>query len=143
LQERRPRMEGNAMTVVEESCGQELAHSAEVPDQLSRLFAHVAENLDVHAEWVGTRSPEALREHDAMRAAAGAYRKIATAASDAASLMRGLSDLPAASHDPGRLDRQGLAAWMHTKIAMQRDFARLLLEHAAESERALAAISRG
>ena len=131
------------MTVVEESCGQELARSAEVPDRLSRLFAHVAGNMDSHAEWVGTSSPEALREHDAMRAAAGAYRKIAAAASDAASFMRGSGDLPAASHDPGRLDRQALATWMRTKIAMQRDFARLLLEHAAESERALAAISGG
>jgi hypothetical protein len=136
-------MEENSMTDVEESCGQELAHSAQVPDQLSRLFAHVAENMDVHAEWVGTRSPEALREHDAMRAAAAAYRKIAAAASDAASFMRGQMDLPAASHDPQRLDRQALTAWMHTKITMQRDFARLLLEHAAQSERALETISRG
>jgi hypothetical protein len=131
------------MTEVEESCGQELAGSAEVPDQLSRLFAHVAENMDAHAEWVGTRSPEALREHGAMRAAAAAYRKIATAASEAASLMRGQRDLPAASHDPGRLDGQALAGWMRTKITMQREFARLLLEHAAQSERALESLSRG
>jgi hypothetical protein len=129
------------MTDDEESCGQELAHGAEVPDQLSRLFAHVAENMDVHAEWVGTRSPEASREHDAMRAAAAAYRKIASAASDAASFMRAQRDLPVAFHDPGRLDRQALATWMRTKIALQRSFARLLLEHAAQSERALETMS--
>ncbi len=131
------------MTVSEQSCGQELANGAEVPDQLARLFAHVAENMDMHAEWVGTGSPDALREHDAMRGAAGAYRKIATAASDAGSFMRGLSSLPAVPHDPAGLDRQALAAWMRTKIALQRDFARLLIEHAAESERVLEAMSRG
>jgi hypothetical protein len=99
--------------------------------------------MDAHAAWVGAGTPEALREHDAMRAAAAAYRRIAAAASDAASLLRGLWDLPAASHDPGGLDRQALATWMRTKVAMQRDFARLLLEHAAESERALAALTGG
>jgi hypothetical protein len=98
--------------------------------------------MDVHAEWVGTRSPEALRERDAIWAAAGAYRKMAAAASDAASLLRGLRELPPASHDPAGLDRQTLAKWMRAKVAMQREFARLLLEHAAESERALAAVSR-
>jgi hypothetical protein len=129
------------MTAVEESCGQELARGAEVPDELARLFAHVAENMDVHADWVGTMSPEAAREHDAMRAAADAYRKIAAAASDAATLMRGLRDLPLAKHDPARLDRQALAAWMRTKVTLQRDFAHTLLEHAAQSERVLAAMS--
>lgn len=77
-----------------------------------------------------------------MRAAVAAYRKIAAAASDAASFMRGQGDLPAASHDPGRLDRQALATWMRTKITMQRDVARLLLEHAAQSERALETLPR-
>jgi citrate synthase len=129
------------MSPVEETCGQELSHSAEVPDQLARLFTHVAENMDMHAAWVGTKSPDASREHDAMRAVAEAYRKIATAASEAASLMRGLDGLPPTAHDPARLDRQALAAWMRTKIAMQQDFARLLLAHAAMSERALAEIS--
>ena len=125
------------MHPVEETCGQELAQSAEVPERLSRLFAHVAENMDAHAAWVGARSPEAAREHDAMRASAAAYRKIATAAAEAASLMRGLRDLPAAPHDPAHLDRRALATWMRTKIELQRGFAQLLLDHAAQSERAL------
>jgi hypothetical protein len=38
---------------------------------------------------------------------------------------------------------QALTTWMRTKITMQRDFAGLLLEHAAQSERALETISRG
>jgi hypothetical protein len=129
------------MTEVVESCGQELARGAEVPDELARLFAHVAENMDAHAEWVGTKSPDAAREHDAMRAAAVAYRKVAAAANEAASLMRGLGDLPAADHDPARLDRQALAVWMRTKIALQRDFARMLVDHADQSERVLEALS--
>jgi hypothetical protein len=131
------------MSPVEESCGQELAQSAEVPERLSRLFAHVAENMDAHAEWVGTQSPDAAREHDAMRAAAAAYRKIAAVASEAGSLMRAQSDLPATAHDPARLDRKALAAWMRAKIDMQRDFARLLLDHAVQSERVLAELSGG
>ncbi len=130
------------MTVAEESCGQELARSAEVPERLARLFAHVAKNMDAHAEWVGTRSPEARREHDAMRATGAAYRKIADAANEAASFTRGQSHLPSAPHDPANLDRAAMVAWMRTKIDLQRDFARLLLEHATESERVLAAMSR-
>jgi hypothetical protein len=129
------------MTHVEESCGQELARGADVPDHLARLFAHVAANMDAHAAWVGTTSPETTREHDAMRAVADAYRKIAAAGTETASLMRGLRDLPAAPHDAARLDRPALVAWMRTKIALQRDFARELLEHAAESERVLGALS--
>jgi hypothetical protein len=126
------------MSEQEETCGQELARSAEVPDRLARLFAHVAENMDAHAGWVGAASPEARREQEAMRAAAAAYRKIAEAATEAVELLRSLGDLPAAPHDPATLDRRALAAWMAVKVEMQRGFAQLLLEHAAESERALA-----
>jgi hypothetical protein len=129
------------MTAVEATCGQELAQDAVVPDQLSRLFAHVAKNMEVHARWVGTASPQASREYDALRATAAAYQRIANSAAYAASFMRSLVDLPAAAHEHAQLDRQALAAWMHTKVAMQREFAQLLLDHAAASEQALAAMS--
>jgi hypothetical protein len=126
-----------AMAHVEKSCGHELAQGAEVPEKLAELFAHVAKNMDVHAAWAGKESPDAAREHDAMRSVAEAYRKIATAAGDAAALMRGWQDLPSVPHDPARLDRRGLAEWMRAKVEMQRAFARMLLEHAALSERVL------
>jgi hypothetical protein len=115
------------------TCGEELAQSAEVPESLARLFTHVATNMDAHATWVGTDTVEARREHDAMRASAAAYRALADAAARAAELMRTFANLAPAPHDPARLDRRALLAWMAAKVEMQRELARLLLDHAAQS----------
>ena len=122
----------------EPTCGQELAADAAVPEALAALMGHVAENMDAHARWVGRATPDAAREHDALAQIASAYRAISDSAAGAAAWMRALGDLPAVAHDPARLDRVALASWMRRKIAMQRAFAALILEHAEMSEAALA-----
>jgi hypothetical protein len=122
------------------TCGQELAQSAEVPEKLGTLMGHVADNMEAHARWVGAASAEARREHDAMLAVAHEYRNISVSSARTAALMRSLRDLPGAPHDPARLDRAALVAWMQAKIHMQREFAALLLAHAEDSERALAGL---
>ncbi|HKO94623.1 MAG TPA: hypothetical protein VJU61_25890 [Polyangiaceae bacterium] len=122
-----------------QTCGQELAQSALVPERLAELFQHVAENLQAHAEWVGTESDAARLEHAAMLEVAANYRAIARAATQAARSMRALETLPAAPHDLERWDRAAFNAWMQRKIELQRAFAQLILEHAAASERALQA----
>jgi hypothetical protein len=124
---------------VEETCGQEMAASAEVPLRWKALMDHVAGNMDAHATWVGTASPGARREHDAMRRVAAAYRAMAWAAGSAAQAMIDMKDLPPAPHDPARRDGAAWATWMREKIRMQRELAAMLQQHAAASERALAA----
>jgi hypothetical protein len=122
----------------EETCGKELAEGAIVPEQVAELFAHVAHNLRKHAQWVGEASPEAAREHSAMIAVADGYEAISAEAQRICNLMRTLEHLPPAPHDPQAQDRQALAAWMRAKIVIQRKLAKLLNEHADQSERALA-----
>jgi hypothetical protein len=122
------------MGMNELSCGEELARDADVPDGLSRLWEHVAVNLDAHARWVGTDSEAARHEHDSLRLIATEYRSIAMAAERAAAIMRSMEGLPAAPHDPARLDRSEQLRWMRQKISLQRDFAKLLLAHAETSE---------
>jgi hypothetical protein len=121
----------------EESCGAELSRDAEVPQKLGQLMAHVARNLRAHASWVGTATPEATLEHDALQQVAAGYEAISAAAERTASTMAALRTLPAAPHDPKKLDRAAFADWMREKIAKQRELARLLLEHAASSEKVL------
>ncbi len=121
----------------EETCGQELAASAVVPEQFAALFRHVAVNLRDHAAWVGAASASAKREHDAMLDVAHGYDAMSVDAQRTASLMRTLDNLPAAPHDPERLDREKFLAWMKTKIELQRGLAGMLLEHAEQSERVL------
>ena len=101
-------------------------------------MAHVAENLDAHARWVGEGTGAAEAEQAALLRLAGEYREIAAAATRAASTMRGLRELAPAPHDPACWDRAAFAIWMRAKIEMQRTFAQLLLEHAEESEQVLA-----
>jgi hypothetical protein len=120
------------------TCGQELAASAEVPEQWQALMSHVATNMEWHATWVGTTSSRARSEHEALLRVARAYRAMAAAAGRAATAMKSMRDLPVAAHDPARLDRGAQARWMRAKIRMQRSFAALLLRHADESEKALA-----
>jgi hypothetical protein len=121
----------------DETCGQELAASAVVPEQLAALFRHVAANLRDHAAWVGTASVDTKREHDAMMDVAHGYEAIGLSAQRTATLMRTLENLPTVSHDPQKLDRKKFLVWMKTKIDLQRELARLLMEHAEQSERVL------
>jgi hypothetical protein len=122
----------------EQTCGQEMAASAEVPQKWQELMDHVATNMEGHARWVGTASPAAKAEHDAMMRVAAAYREMAAAGGRAATAMRAMKELPPAPHDPARMDRQGQAGFMRAKIQMQRAFAALLIRHVEESEKALA-----
>jgi hypothetical protein len=122
----------------EPTCGQELAADAGVPQKLAELWSHVADGLSAHAHWVGTDSPEAALEHASLLAIAQEYRAVAAAASRASTIMKSLSDLPRALHDPERANRVQLARWMRHKIELQQEFAAMILSHAALSEQALA-----
>jgi hypothetical protein len=119
------------------TCGQEIAADAEVPEKLGRLMAHVATNMEVHARWAAT-DPRGTRERDGLLAIAREYQAMADAAMRAAVAMRAMKDLPQTPHDPARLDRAGQTRWMREKIALQLEFARLLVAHAEVSKRVLA-----
>lgn len=121
----------------DETCGQELAASAVIPERLAALFEHVAANLRDHAAWVGTATADAKREHDAMMDVAHGYEAISVAAQRTATLMRTLEHLPTASHDPKKMDREKFLAWMKTKIDLQLELASMLMEHAEQSQRVL------
>jgi hypothetical protein len=127
----------------EETCGQELAASAVIPELLARLFKHVAANLRDHAAWVGTSSPPAEREHEALNSVAQGYEAVGTEAQRTANLMRTLKDLQPTVHDPQGWDGAKFAVWMRTKIELQSRLAKLLLEHAEQSERVLEQMQRG
>ena len=71
----------------EQTCGQELAASAEVPQKWQELMNHVATNMEWHATWVGTGSGAANAEHAALLRVAGEYRAMASAAGRAATAM--------------------------------------------------------
>jgi hypothetical protein len=121
----------------QESCGAELARDAEVPQKLGDLMAHVAQNLRAHAAWVGTKTPEAKLEHDALQQVAAGHEAISEAASRTAAAMVAMRELPPAPHDPKAFDRSSFVSWMRDKIGMQRELANLLLDHAASSEKVL------
>jgi hypothetical protein len=127
---------------VEQTCGQEMAASAEVPRKWQELMNHVATNMEWHATWVGADSPAAKNEHDALLRVAAEYRAMANSAGRAASAMAAMNDLAPARHDPSKVDRGNQTRWMRTKIKMQRDFASLLSRHAEDSEKALAETQR-
>jgi hypothetical protein len=125
------------MQLDERTCGQELAEDAEVPELLGQLWEHVATNLLSHAKWVGTATPAAAAEHDALAHIAREYRNIAAAAERAATIMKSMQDLPPAPHEPSRLDRRAQARFIRHKIDLQRKLAELLVSHAEASRAAL------
>lgn len=127
----------------EESCGQELAGSAVIPEQFALLFEHVAVNLRDHAEWVGTLTLAARQEHDAMLAVAEGYEAISGEARSTAKLMRTLGALPSAPHPAEKWNRAKFEIWMKAKVELQRQLAQMLIEHAEQSERALKQMSAG
>jgi hypothetical protein len=124
----------------EETCGQELAEAAEVPELLGELWGHVATNLVDHAKWVGTATPEAATEHDSLTHIAREYRNIAAAAERAAAIMRSMAAHAPAPHDPSRVDRLAQARFMRRKIELQVRLAEMLVQHADASRSALAAL---
>lgn len=123
----------------EETCGQELARDADVPELLAELWQHVARNMTEHARWVGTETPAAAAEHDALVHIAREYRSIAAAAERAAAVMRAMHDLPAAPHDPSRVEPQERVRYLRRKIELQLDLAELLRRHAQASQSVLVA----
>jgi len=122
----------------EPTCGQELAASADIPDNFGRLFRHVAINLRHHASSVGNESAPAALEHDALLRVAAGYEEMADAAERAAQFMRTLADLPAVPHGTAGFERDDFVDWMITKIAIQRRLGTTLLEHAEQSADVLA-----
>ena len=120
-----------------QSCGEELAESAIIPEKLAALMEHVAKNMVAHAEWVGVEGDACRAEHRALLDVAAGYRAIAASASKAATTMRALGELEPATHDPAAWDRAAFATWMQHKIALQTELAQLLLAHAAASKAAL------
>ena len=125
------------MQLDETTCGEELAEGAEVPGLLAELWEHVAGNVMTHAKWVGTGTPEAAAEHDALIHLAREYRTIAAAAERASAIMSSMHDMPAAPHDPSRLDRPAQARFIRRKIDLQLKLADLLIQHATASRSAL------
>ena len=125
------------MAAQEMTCGQEISADSEVPEKLSKLMRHVADNMEVHANWVGA-GESGTRERDSLMAVAHEYVAIADAAERAAFAMKAMREIPATHHDPARLDRAGQVQWMRAKIEMQLEFARLLTKHAVISRRVLA-----
>jgi hypothetical protein len=126
------------MHPAEITCGPELAQDAEVPELLAELWALVATNMAAHAKWVGTSTPEAAGEHDALSYIAREYRNIAAAAERAAAMMKSLHGLSPAPHDPTLLDRAAQARFIRRKIDLQLKLAHLLTVHADASRSALA-----
>jgi hypothetical protein len=120
-------------------CGAELAASAEVPQAVARLFAHVVLNLRSHARWVDGDSRAARAERDALLEVAADYEDLAAVAQGTAERMRAFVGLEPTRHDATAFDAAQFRAWMLEKIALQRSLAKLLLAHAFQSERALAA----
>jgi hypothetical protein len=125
------------MPFEETTCGQELAQDAEVPELVGELWEHVATNMLRHAQWVGTATPEAAAEHDALCHVAREYRTIAAAAERAATIMKSMHDLAPPPHDPARLDRPAQARFIRHKIDLQLKLAHLLVAHADASRSAL------
>jgi hypothetical protein len=115
-----------------------MAASAEVPRKWGALMEHVAGNMEWHAEWVGTGTPAAKRERDALIRVAAEYRAMAAAGARAATAMADMHDLEPVPHDRAAVDRAAQGRWMRAKIEMQREFAALLIRHAEDSEQALA-----
>ncbi len=125
----------------DQTCGEELAADAEVPESWCHLMRHVAQNMEAHARWVkdsnpapGEASAAAAQERDGLLRVAAAYREMADAAHRAARAMRAMRDVPAAAHDPARRDPAALARWMAEKVRLQRALAALLIRHAEASE---------
>ena len=125
------------MQLEETTCGRELAQDAEVPELLGELWDLVATNMVTHAKWVGTATPPAAAEHDALVQIAREYRNIAAAAERASAIMKSLHDLPPAPHDPSRLVRPAQARFIRHKIDLQLKLADLLVSHAEASRAAL------
>jgi hypothetical protein len=126
--------------IEEATCGQELAADSEVPEKLSQLMSHVAENMQAHAKWVAA-SADGKMEHDRLMVVAREYEAIAAAADRAARAMKDMRDIPAVKHDPALLDRAAHVRWMRTKIEMQLQFAELLTRHAEISKKVLAELT--
>ncbi len=118
-----------------ESCGAELAEGAVIPELIAELLEHVAANMVLHAEWVGTSREDYLAENLSLLRVAEFYRSCASSARAASRVMLEMKHLEPAPHDPNGWDRVAFCLWMQRKIDLQTRLGELLLTHADASRR--------
>lgn len=90
------------------SCGQGLAAHAGVPAAMAELLDALSKVLDTHVPTIDVSDPNGRLEHEAYVSLVNQYQQISRQLAAAAMEMTGYRDLPAASHDPEKLNDPAL-----------------------------------
>ena len=121
------------------TCGQMMASKAVMPQKMSELLTNVADNLEAHAKWVGTKDKAAKAENDQLIKVAKEHRAIAASMKKTAETMQKGKDLAQAPHDMKTMDPK-MAEGMTRQIALEREMASLLQKDADDAEKHLSSM---
>lgn len=131
-----------ASAAEEKSCGQQIAEDAKYPTKLAETLTAVADNFTQHAAWVGTKTPEARKEHDAMLRIARMQRELAVQAKKLADEMAAAEKLPVVAHDMSTMPAS-LKEAMEKATRLQAEFGELLVQGAAAQKASMEKMKMG
>jgi hypothetical protein len=97
---------GESVVETPATCGAGLALSAVLPAKAAKVFAALAEMLELHRGTLVSSDPHAPGEDEAYRALAADYREIAPLLERVAARMASYHDLPMPEHDPNAFGPQ-------------------------------------
>jgi hypothetical protein len=124
------------------TCGQGLAHHAQLPSKLAELIASLAENLELHMQTLDLNDESARAEHDVYAKLAADNRRLSAQLRATGEEMAAQRDLPMGRHDPQALSSPKLVGAFETFARLERQLLALLQERVEENERMLAQMRR-
>jgi hypothetical protein len=125
------------------TCGQMMASKAALPSKMAELMTAVADSVEAHAKWTGTKDKMAKAEHDMLMKVAKDHRAVAKQYTAIAATMTKAKDLQQAPHDPKTADMAKMAELTQKQITLAREMAALMTKDADESEKMLASMKSG
>lgn len=125
------------------TCGQWAASKAPLPAKLGELMTAIADNLEFHAKWTGTKDKAAKAEHDMLMKMAKDHRAIGKMSTDISNGMTKAKDMAQATHDPKTMDGAKMAEMQLKQIKLQREMAQMMMKDADEAEKMLSSMKAG
>lgn len=121
----------------QETCGQGLAHNAELPRRMSGLMAAMAEVLEDHMKAIDLTDAGSQPEYQAYRSLSRAQRELANRLTAQAREMAGYRSLPMAAHDSQALSHLRAQEAFRRFVARKEELLAWLQETAREDRQLL------
>ena len=132
---------GAAAAPAMKSCGQMMKEAAALPTKFAELMTAIADGQNGHIAMLTGKDAASTAEAAALKKVAQDHRDLAAAAKKAAADMEAMGTLAPVPNE-AKPDAKGIEG-MTKQIALEKEMANMMLKHAEEGEKMMAAMKAG